>query len=138
MNGFVANQAPVPRGLNILIADDVGDTRKLLNWVLRQLDCGIVEEAHNGEEALMVFETLDPAVVFLDIEMPVMNGIETLKRIKEIRPQAFVVIASGFSSMANVKLALDAGANGFVVKPFSISKVGDILRKYAEERASEQ
>ncbi|HKO87609.1 MAG TPA: response regulator [Burkholderiales bacterium] len=122
----------LPTGLNILVVDDVAATRSLMNWILRQLHCAIIEEAHTGEDAIAAFETLKPDVCFLDIDMPGMDGLEVLQRLREAHKDAFIVIASGCSSVTNVQTALHSGANGFVVKPFSISKVADILLKYTE------
>lgn len=131
-----AHTTRLPVGLNVLVVDDVADTRNLMNWILRQLHCDVIEEAHEGERALEIFGELNPDITFLDIDMPGIDGLEVLKRIKALQAKAFVVIASGCSSLTNVKVALDAGADGFVVKPFSISKVSDLLRKYVEQQAA--
>ena len=128
--------SPLPTGLNVLVVDDVASTRSLMNWILRQLRCAIIEEAHTGEDAIAAFDVLKPDVCFLDIDMPGMDGLEVLRRLQSTYPDAFIVIASGCSSVSNVQTALQSGASGFVVKPFSVSKVADILRKYTERRGS--
>lgn len=125
-----------PAGLNVLVVDDIASTRKLMNWILRQLHCAIIEEASNGDDAIAAFDVLKPDVCFLDIDMPGMDGLEVLHKLRETHADAFIVIASGCSSLGNVQAALHAGASGFVVKPFSVSKVADILRKYREHRSS--
>ena len=73
-------------------------------------------------------------MTLLDIDMPGIDGIAAMHRIREIDAKAFVGIVSGSSSAANVKAALQGGANAFVVKPYMPQRIIDALQRF--EKAS--
>ncbi|NQZ08636.1 MAG: response regulator, partial [Algicola sp.] len=75
-----------------------------------------------------------PDLIFLDIELPDINGIEVLKRIKSKDPKSFVIMVSGESTIENVKGSLTNGAAGFIVKPFSAIKVSDALHNFEKKK----
>ena len=77
-----------------------------------------VMQAKDGRECLNILQNEAVDVCVLDIVMPVMNGIETLKRIKEGQPELRTVMLSALSQERIVKQALQLGADAFVVKPF--------------------
>ena len=68
-------------------------------------------------------------VVFLDVMMPEMDGLETLLNIKDTRPEITVIMITGNPSKDNVEESIRGGANGFIVKPFNSAKVLDTLHK---------
>jgi two-component system KDP operon response regulator KdpE len=90
-----------------------------------------VLEAENGQEALRLLYQHKPALVLLDLTMPVLDGWETLRRIRELTP-APVILVSALGSDAEVARGLAAGAQDFVIKPFSplqlLSRVRATLR----------
>ena len=119
--------------LTILIADDKALMRDILKHTLKSLDILdniVVFEAMNGEEALDLYTTNKPHITFLDINMEPMDGLTTLKRIRDINPDAFQVMVSAENSVANIKLAIKEGAQGFIVKPYSAKIVNDIVMKF--------
>lgn len=118
--------------LTALIADDDDMMRLVLNKMLAQYHCVVSAEVSDGVQALSNLITLQPDILFLDIEMPVMGGIETLQQVKKLYPKLFTVIASGHGNVENVKSAISAGANGFIVKPFATDKVKQIVDKYRD------
>jgi len=67
--------------------------------------------------------------------MPGMSGLETLREIRQKHPNLFAVMVSGHSRIENVKTAIGAGANGFIVKPFAADKVRQVLEKLRTARA---
>src|SRR5262249_12571463 len=73
--------------------------------------------AENGREALQMAKTLGPQVILLDIAMPGMNGIETLKRLRQEAPEAAVIMISGHADNDQALQALDLGAYDFIQKP---------------------
>ena len=113
----------------ILIVDDNDVMRALLRGILRNEDYQVVGEARNGIQALEMVERMTPDVVCLDVIMPEMNGLETLKIIKRDFPQVSVIMITGNASKENVQEALELGANGFVVKPFNAAKVLEALSR---------
>ncbi len=106
--------------VRVLLVDDSLLARRLISAALNDLgDIEVVGTAGSGAAALAYLSTNDPDAVILDYEMPGMNGVETLRRIREIRAQLPVIIFSGVGEHG-VKLtveALAAGASDFVAKP---------------------
>ena len=110
-----------------LIADDKAIMRDLLKVILREIDIIDVIETSNGVSALEMFNKYQPDIIFLDINMPEKDGLQVLREIKEVNPQAFVIMVSGHSSMENVKTSIDYSADGFIAKPYNSKKVIDLL-----------
>lgn len=125
----------------VLIVDDVEYSRQLLrNCILSVCDGGSIQvkrfkiiNAANAQVAFSKIEQEKPDIIFLDIELPDINGIEILKRIKSEHPGSFVIMVSGQSTIANVKESLTSGAAGFIVKPFSGDKVMEALKNYEKK-----
>ena len=127
--GAVLNQSQadsifdyIPAGVTgeskrIMIVDDSDFMRMMLEDILTQHGHTVIQ-AENGKECLRMLNSETVDICVLDIGMPVMDGLETLKHIKEEHPQLKVLMLSALSSENNVKLALQLGAAGFVVKPF--------------------
>jgi DNA-binding NtrC family response regulator len=107
----------------VLIVDDSALIRKLLRKILEDEGYTVVCEASNGAEAVEEYEAYRPDVVTLDITMPIMDGVEALKQIRQINPsaKAFMVTAAG--QQKKVIEALKNGAMKFIVKPFSKDEV---------------
>lgn len=107
----------VEQSKRILVADDSDFMRMMLNDIFTH-DGHTVLQAKNGRECIdvLIKETVDVCV--LDINMPVMDGMEALKIIKEEWPEQKVVMLSALSQKPNVEKALQLGAAAFVVKPF--------------------
>jgi len=102
----------------ILIADDSQFMRNILKNIIQKAGHEIVGEASNGREAVELFKTLNPDLVMLDIVMPEMDGLEALKKIKEINPSAKVIMCTGLGQQKLVVQAIENGAKGYIVKPF--------------------
>ena len=111
----------------ILVVDDVSELRSFLSRCLRQIGGYEVHQAKDGIDAMQQLRKNHFDVVFLDIEMPKLNGLDTLERIHRAFPYIFVIMLSCHSSLDNVKTAISSGAHGFVVKPFSPDKIEEAL-----------
>jgi len=124
------------RKLKILIADDEPLMRGLLCSYLVEECKYEVYKASDGKEALQLYvqyrEELD--MIFLDIEMPKVNGLRVLKEIHTLDPNAYVVIVSGVGNLDNVKAAIAAGVNGFIVKPFTNNKIAEAIGNYLKRK----
>lgn len=107
----------------ILIVDDASFIRFNLKMMLEKNGFEVVGEATNGAEGVQKYSLLKPDVVTMDITMPEMNGIDALKAIKKLNPQAKIVMVSAMGQEAHVKDAVLAGATGFIVKPFNEEQV---------------
>lgn len=114
----MTSQAPV----RVVIAEDEAIIRLDLREMLEEQGCEVVAEARDGAEAIEFARTLRPDVVFMDINMPGVNGIEAASVIgaEELAP---VVMVTAFSQTRYVEEACAAGAMAYVVKPFSASDV---------------
>ncbi|MBU6257516.1 MAG: response regulator [Burkholderiales bacterium] len=116
---------------DVLIVDDSGASREILASLLRQVDAGLqIRQARDAAQALGAWLELFPRATFLDIDMPDQDGLTLLKTLRRSRPDAFVVMVSGYSSADNVRQALAMGANGFVVKPYKPQRIVDMLDRY--------
>lgn len=100
-----------------VIADDNGSIRLLLKGLLTELGLNIVGQAGNGEEAVRAAQAHQPTVLFLDVNMPVLSGLDALPRIRAASPQTAVVMVTGSASREFVETAAAHGARGYVVKP---------------------
>ncbi|MDO9539798.1 MAG: response regulator [Methanocalculus sp.] len=112
----------------ILIVDDTMFMRTLLKNILFSGGHEIVGEAADGTEAVAKYQDLKPDLVTMDVVMPKMNGIEALKEIKKMDPNAKVVMCTAVGQEQMVKLAIKSGARGYVVKPFQAPKVLDEVK----------
>lgn len=107
----------------ILIVDDTMFMRTLLKNILFSGGHTIVGEAADGEEGIAKYKELKPDLVTMDVVMPKLNGIESLKGIKQFDPAAKVVMCTAVGQEQMVKLAIKTGAKGYIVKPFQAPKV---------------
>ena len=125
------------RSPKVLLVDDNDLMRTLLRGILRSESCQVVGEAKNGLIALDLVERVLPDVVFLDVMMPEMDGLEALQNIKEKHPGIRVIMITGNPSVENVQESIQGGASGFIVKPFNTAKVLDTLHKALENMSKE-
>lgn len=115
----------------VLIVDDEAIVRTGIKMMPQWRECGfeIVGEANSGSQALQTYSRNTPHVVFTDIRMPGMNGIELLHMLKEENPDVYVVILTNYDDKDYIKKALRFGANDFLMKS-EIS--GEALRSVLE------
>lgn len=111
----------------IVIVDDSMLIRHALRVLVEKAGYTVVCEAVNGEEAIEVYKEYRPDMISLDITMPVMDGVEALRRIKEIDPAANAVMITAAGQQQKVIEAIRLGASKFIVKPFSRDEVLDTL-----------
>src|ERR671932_1743539 len=103
--------------IRVLIADDHRLFAEALEAILGgESRIEVVARARNGAEALELALELDPDVVLMDISMPVMDGVEATRRIRETRPSARVLMLTGSNAAVDVDRSRTAGAAGYVTK----------------------
>ena len=106
-----------PVKATILVVDDSAEIQRYLR-VLLELDAYRVEIASSGYEALQnLRHGCTPEVVLLDLQMPGMDGLETLRRLQELRPKARVIMCSGVDDPDKIREAASLGAHGYLLKP---------------------
>jgi two-component system chemotaxis response regulator CheY len=104
---------------SLLIVDDAAYMRRLVGIMAKKGGHEIAGEAETGQRAIDLYKDLRPDLVILDILMPDMNGLEVLKRIKEINKNARIIMCTASEQAAFVQEALESGAAGYIVKPFT-------------------
>lgn len=112
-----------------MIADDAVFMRMMIKDILERQGHKVVGEAGNGEEAARKYAELKPDLVTMDITMPEVDGIQGLIKIKNIDPDAKVVMCSAMGQQAMVVEAIKNGAKDFIVKPFQAERVVEATSK---------
>ena len=120
--------------MKVLVTDDSKMARKM---VVRSLEESTIKnleifEAQNGQEAIDLYKEISPKIVFLDLTMPIMDGFEALKRIKEIDENEKVVIISADIQKLSMDRVRELGAFNFIKKPIDALKMQQILEKIDE------
>ncbi|WZL74854.1 response regulator [Clostridiaceae bacterium 35-E11] len=113
----------------ILVVDDAAFMRMMIKDVLTKYGYEILGEAENGAKAIEKYKELKPELIIMDITMPEVDGIQAVKEIKKIDPNAKIVMCSAMGQQAMVIEAIQAGASDFIVKPFQADRVIEAVKK---------
>ena len=116
---ILAKESPSERIDQLLVVDDDEGIRKLLEMFFKRKHIDVLT-ASGGEEALKLVSSNPISVVLLDINMPGMDGLITLKKIKELKPGLAVVMATGMQDEQIAREAITLGAYHYVTKPFDL------------------
>lgn len=120
--------------LDILVAEDNPVNQQLLTMVLSKIGNFTVRVANNGLEAIEVLEKEDIDLIFMDVQMPKMDGLETTREIRSNFLEQPIIIALTANAMKeDEERCLNAGMDGFLTKPFLIEEVTSILAKYGQQ-----
>lgn len=119
--------------LRVLICDDSILIRKKLRDTLKKCKCEEILEAENGNIAVELVKVHNPDLIFMDIVMPDKDGIEALKEIMEMNPNAKVVMASSVGTNDHLKKAIENGAYDFIQKPISLESITHLIEKVLKE-----
>ena len=114
---------------NILICDDAAFMRMMIKDILTKNGYNVVGEAENGLKAVEKYSETKPDLVLMDITMTEMDGIQALKKIKELDSGATVIMCSAMGQQAMVIESIQAGAKDFIVKPFQADRVIEAVKK---------
>ena len=107
----------------VLIVDDSKIAREMLKKVILSLGHEIVGEAIDGQDGVTKYKELNPDIIFSDIEMPIMDGFETLKKIMEYDKDAYIVMVSSVVNSQILKKISLSGAKNIIKKPFSSKQI---------------
>ncbi len=113
----------------IMIVDDAAFMRMMLKDILTKNGFNVIGEAENGAVAIEKYSELNPELVLMDITMPEVDGIQAVKGIKAIDPNASIIMCSAMGQQAMVVESIQAGARDFIVKPFEPTRVVEAIRK---------
>lgn len=115
--------------MKLLIVDDDQLVCQSLKLLLgKEEDLEVVDIAANGQEAIEVCQRELPDVILMDIQMPIMDGIKSTKRIKEQWPSVQIMMLTTFQDEKNIRLALKAGAEGYLIKSATIENMAQQIR----------
>jgi two-component system nitrogen regulation response regulator GlnG len=117
----------------ILVVDDEPDVGKFFQKILSEEGYRVMS-ATSGPEALSIIEKVAPEIVFLDIKMPEMDGMETFRRIRKISKKMVVIIITGYGSLKTAKEAMALGAYDYVSKPFNLESIKSMIQEALEEK----
>lgn len=113
----------------VLIVDDAAFMRMMIKDILTKNGYEIAAEAENGQKAIEKYQETSPDLVLMDITMPEMDGIQSLKKIREVDQNAKVIMCSAMGQQAMVIEAIQSGAKDFIVKPFQAERVLEAVKK---------
>ena len=123
--------APVTatRRASVLLVDDHALLRTgVANIIIQDADLQVVAEAGNGVEALEAYDRVKPDVTLLDLRMPVMEGVEVVRRLRERDPRARVIVLTTYDTDEEISRALKAGAKAYVLKDISADDLVACIR----------
>ncbi len=113
----------------ILLVDDEPHIRKYVTLILRQIGPPIIVEAGNGEDAIAAYKRENPDLVLLDVNMPRMDGIEALKKLKEIDPNCVVIMLTSLANRETIEQALELGAANYIRKDTPKDEIAKALNE---------
>lgn len=116
-------------GFNVMVVDDSQITAKKIGSMLESLGHVVVATAKTGREAVDRYGDLQPDLVTMDVTMPDMDGIEATGHIINAHPDARIVVVTSHGQNQMVRDALEAGAKGYILKPFDKDKLKTVLDK---------
>ncbi len=124
----------------VLIVDDEPYIRKglvnIINW--KNYDCEVCGEASDGVEGLEKIEALKPDIVFVDINMPEINGLDMIRQAKGLLPGSKFIILTGYRDFSYLQEAIKLGAYDYILKPSKIEEISEILNRAVFEMKLER
>jgi YesN/AraC family two-component response regulator len=116
--------------LSLVIADDVKETRRAARLMVTLLPTvEVVGVAQNGREAVELVQKVKPDMVLIDINMPEMDGLTAIRTLLKYRPDTACVIMSAQGDSRTMQEAIDAGARGYLVKPFTTEELVQTMKR---------
>lgn len=112
--------------LTAMVVEDEGVANELLSSTFKNF-FSEVSSAFNGKEALEMFESLRPDIVFVDIVMPEMDGIELARKLREIDPNQIIIVISASNDIQKISESIEIGVNSFIQKPIDTKKIIELL-----------
>ena len=103
----------------ILLVEDEPFMRMLIKKILSKTSHNLIGEAADGIQAVEMYKEITPDLVIIDITMPNMNGIDAARKIRAVDPGARMIMCSAMGADDKIQESVDAGAIGFIIKPFN-------------------
>ncbi len=115
--------------IKIILVDDLSFMRDAIRHIVENSNMDVLGEAGNGSDAVKMYMELEPDIVLMDITMPVMDGLESLKRIRQYDPGAKVIMCSALGQQKYIIKAIQLGARDFILKPFQSERILSAITK---------
>ncbi len=112
--------------LTAMVVEDEGVANELLSSTFKNF-FSEVTSAFNGKEALEMFDKYKPDIVFVDIIMPEMDGIELSRKIRELNPNQIIIVISASNDIQKISESIEIGVNSFIQKPIDTKKIIELL-----------
>lgn len=115
--------------IKVLFVDDSAFMRQILKGIILKEPFELAGEAATGREAVDLYQQVRPDLVTMDIIMPELNGIDAVKQIRAIDPNAKIIMVSAMGQQGMVIDAIQAGARDFIIKPFQPPRILEALKR---------
>jgi two-component system chemotaxis response regulator CheY len=115
--------------VSVLVVDDSDHIRTLFAMTLKKIGIKKIHYAADGAEGLMRYTQDKPTITFLDNMLPKMSGMEVLREIRMVKPDAIVVIVSAVSNIEAIQDAKSKGASYYLVKPYLPARIIEVMNK---------
>lgn len=117
--------------ISVLVAEDDDTNYFFINAILSRVNVNLLR-AHNGKEAIEICEqNPDIKIVFMDIKMPILDGIDATKAIKKMRPNLPIIAQTAYVMQEDKQKAIDAGCDGILPKPIKKADMLEYIQKYS-------
>lgn len=113
--------------LTAMIVEDEVVANELLSATFKNFFADVTS-AFNGTEALRMYEKINPDIVFVDIVMPEIDGIELARRIRAINPSQIIIVISASNDIQKISESIEVGVNSFIQKPIDTKKILEMLQ----------
>ena len=112
--------------LTAMVVEDEGVANELLSSTFKNFFSD-VSSAFNGKQAIEMFERLKPDIIFVDIVMPEMDGIELSRKLREMNPNQIIIVISASNDIQKISESIEIGVNSFIQKPIDTKKIIELL-----------
>jgi YesN/AraC family two-component response regulator len=112
--------------LTAMVVEDETVANELLSSTFKNFFSDVYS-AFNGKEALEMYQKTKPDIVFVDIVMPEMDGIELSRKIREINPNQIIIVISASNDIQKISESIEVGVNSFIQKPIDTKKIVELL-----------
>lgn len=115
--------------LKVLIADDEAHLRLMFKSMALSMGAEVAGEAKNGAEAIELYRVHRPHITLLDINMPVKTGVDALKEIMELSPDALIIMLTSVADVKTVEKCLELGASNYLLKDTPLEEMKKIIKE---------
>lgn len=122
--------------MKIMLVDDSRTIRNIQKNVLKQLGHEDIVEAEDGVQAMKIFNTDKPDLILVDWNMPNMDGITLVRKVRELDKVVPIIMCTTESEKSRVLEAIKAGVNNYIVKPFTVESLGEKISSTLEKVAA--